>query len=727
MNIDCQIRGKSDIHEALSTMCEVELMEGDNKVYCDRCKRNTDTILRTAISNLPDMLVLSLKRFDLDYNTFETVKLNSRCAFGERLNMKRYTLEGSEAMENAGVGDEETGEDGDVVMRPIDEVGQKTDEDYEYNLVGVLVHAGVAQGGHYYSFIKDRSSKLENGTWYRFDDEDVTVFDPANIELECFGGKVRQEKKFMNGQVQTVESEQFANALMLFYEKVTPNELNVNEDEKTKENAPLDKNKKQLSMSSGYDVFQPDVSRSNKAHSWHTFLFDSEFQSFLKGLLGLCLISNDSTTKLIDAMEVSSPSSSSSKDETRTTWPSAILQMSLNYFFEILLHSADSSILRDWVKKLSSALQHDRSGARWFVHELTKRSTGISSNWLRIFFAECPEEFSRNAAVQVISAAIASCISFSDEQMALKAWTDAWQHQIDSHGTGAIPTTLSGKFARHEDLVGLGDNSSSSIGIILSYLSLLLEYAPRTWRYNNELCLLIRNISSIRSEVGGALVRQALATAQVPARLICLAIREKAPSTLQNCFQGASISHSVAEAIVRNETPSPHLLNLDSGAVGMSTTTGHSNTTSTIPSPADYMNLLEAIGCIIGVPGGKRAILVEDTEEFTKGRSTITLSGPAREALSIIFTESKSSSSGMGQRDLENYMYQCGVESNSLHLQSKITSILNKYQTTKAFDKETSKNVRYLTLDGFLNYHRDTIQTNEVQVSFEYVEACVLF
>lgn len=28
--------------------------------------------------------------------------------------------------------------------------------DYLYNLVGILVHAGVAQGGHYYSYIRDR-------------------------------------------------------------------------------------------------------------------------------------------------------------------------------------------------------------------------------------------------------------------------------------------------------------------------------------------------------------------------------------------------------------------------------------------------------------------------------------------------------------------------------------------------------------------------------------------
>ena len=78
-----------------------------------------------------------------------------------------------------------------------------SDEDYEYKLAGVLVHAGVAQGGHYYSFIKDRS--LPNGEgadkWFRFDDEDVTPFDPSSIEVECFGGKVKKETKFPNGQV----------------------------------------------------------------------------------------------------------------------------------------------------------------------------------------------------------------------------------------------------------------------------------------------------------------------------------------------------------------------------------------------------------------------------------------------------------------------------------------------------------------------------------------------
>jgi ubiquitin C-terminal hydrolase len=85
-----------------------------------------------------------------------------------------------------------------------------------YELKGVLVHAGIAQGGHYYSFIKERPNDSKStttttasdnsstanasstdatasdssstsaaaaatGKWYRFDDEDVTVFDPGNF------------------------------------------------------------------------------------------------------------------------------------------------------------------------------------------------------------------------------------------------------------------------------------------------------------------------------------------------------------------------------------------------------------------------------------------------------------------------------------------------------------------------------------------------------------------
>ena len=45
--------------------------------------------------------------------------------------------------------------------------------------------AGVARGGHYYSYIKERDGAER---WFTFDDDRISPFDPANIEDECFGG-----------------------------------------------------------------------------------------------------------------------------------------------------------------------------------------------------------------------------------------------------------------------------------------------------------------------------------------------------------------------------------------------------------------------------------------------------------------------------------------------------------------------------------------------------------
>ena len=63
---------------------------------------------------------------------------------------------------------------------------------YEYELIGVTVHTGTADGGHYYSFIRDRLNKNDMGQdkWYLFNDAEVKPFDPTQIAMECFGGEM---------------------------------------------------------------------------------------------------------------------------------------------------------------------------------------------------------------------------------------------------------------------------------------------------------------------------------------------------------------------------------------------------------------------------------------------------------------------------------------------------------------------------------------------------------
>ena len=60
---------------------------------------------------------------------------------------------------------------------------------YNYELVGVLVHSGYADSGHYYSIIKDK----ELDRWLKFDDRDVEVFKLQNLKEECFGQETSQD------------------------------------------------------------------------------------------------------------------------------------------------------------------------------------------------------------------------------------------------------------------------------------------------------------------------------------------------------------------------------------------------------------------------------------------------------------------------------------------------------------------------------------------------------
>ena len=63
-----------------------------------------------------------------------------------------------------------------------------------FELVGVLVHSGSAEAGHYYSYIQDRGQDPSKGpVWLEFNDTDVTLFDPSKIPENCFGGSIETD------------------------------------------------------------------------------------------------------------------------------------------------------------------------------------------------------------------------------------------------------------------------------------------------------------------------------------------------------------------------------------------------------------------------------------------------------------------------------------------------------------------------------------------------------
>lgn len=85
-----------------------------------------------------------------------------------------------------------------------------------FELVGVLVHTGTAESGHYYSYIRERPTTDTRPSWVEFNDSDVSRFDPCTIADQCFGGH-GESGHSMGG----VHINKVWNAYMLFYQRVS--------------------------------------------------------------------------------------------------------------------------------------------------------------------------------------------------------------------------------------------------------------------------------------------------------------------------------------------------------------------------------------------------------------------------------------------------------------------------------------------------------------------------
>jgi len=169
-----EVKGKKSIKESLDLYVEGEMLEGENKYLCGECNEKRDAQKRACFVSLPNVLIVHLKRFDYDLELLRKIKVNDHCEFPEVLNMEKYT---KDFLDKAAASSEETPEAGG-------------DSQHDYELVGILVHSGTADTGHYYSFIKERFpiAGRESSEWFQFNDEIVTPFDPATIPHACFGG-----------------------------------------------------------------------------------------------------------------------------------------------------------------------------------------------------------------------------------------------------------------------------------------------------------------------------------------------------------------------------------------------------------------------------------------------------------------------------------------------------------------------------------------------------------
>ncbi|KAF9893427.1 hypothetical protein FE257_010739 [Aspergillus nanangensis] len=187
--IQCDIKGKASLEESLQAYVEGEIMQGDNKYSCTSCGRHVDAVKRACLKEVPDNLIFHLKRFDFDMVTMMRSKINDEFQFPEHIDMSPFKVE------------------------YLSDPNGDTKEDV-FELVGVLVHTGTAESGHYYSYIRERPTADGSGSWVEFNDSDVTRFDKTKIADQCFGG-------FNDSPTMQVRFNKVWNAYMLFYQRVS--------------------------------------------------------------------------------------------------------------------------------------------------------------------------------------------------------------------------------------------------------------------------------------------------------------------------------------------------------------------------------------------------------------------------------------------------------------------------------------------------------------------------
>ena len=247
----------NNLQESLDQFVKGELLEGENAYYCEKCDEKRNTIKRMCIRTLPQTLVIQLKRFHYDWETNRAVKFDDFFKFPWTLEMGPYTAEGIRRAEREGQSMEP--DDNNLVTES--RGGNKKDADSElrekkssrklsfsktflkehadishpYELVGIVVHSGQANAGHYYSYIKERrvngvsnnlnsrsglthnSNTAKYGRWFKFNDTTVEEFEmnEDNLAAECFGGTYKAKKVASN---LPEDRQRYWNAYMLFYE-----------------------------------------------------------------------------------------------------------------------------------------------------------------------------------------------------------------------------------------------------------------------------------------------------------------------------------------------------------------------------------------------------------------------------------------------------------------------------------------------------------------------------
>ncbi|KAG0229118.1 hypothetical protein BGW42_001784 [Actinomortierella wolfii] len=478
-SIQCEVKNKRSVEESLELYVQGEILDGDNKYKCSGCDKHVDAIKRACIKELPQNLVLHLKRFDYDMDTMSRIKINDRFEFPTVLDMEPYTLDYLTRKEQA--------QEGGAPTTPVDASAPEPSK-YEYNLVGVLVHTGTADSGHYYSYIKDRSHKgaSDRGTWLHFNDSTVEEFDPSDIPAKAFGGTdyLPSESPYHKSPGRTVPK--CYSAYMLFYERAHPS----NEEDNDGSN----------------DIFVPEdilegVRHANSKLLKDVAIFDPLYYKFVWDLFNMHHQPDPTSAPGYGTGELMSKSADefarSLVPMERLHLERLSLRYGVDFFFSVLIHARDTDQeLRQWTAYLAELMGHDPQGCIDML-ELLANDTRLLSNAL----ISCKVGNVRQAVAQLIVACLGHLRRNEPALYGIREVESSSTTQ--STGEGDTEPMMETRLVCEE---------GTAIYRFTNGLGELLGDARKNWQQFDEFFSLLHNIALLGKEERAMLIQQGLLT-----------------------------------------------------------------------------------------------------------------------------------------------------------------------------------------------------------------------
>jgi len=373
LTLNLVVKGKNSLEEALDELVKGDVMDGDNKYYCPTHKTKIKARNRCVIKSISQTLIIQLKRFDYNNATEMRKKLNEYFSFPNSLNFSKWSKDAKSPL--------------------------------LYNLVGVVVHSGYAEGGHYISLIKDRDQKSQTfNNWFEFDNMHIKPFSIG--DMNKYYGKNNSSASNKNSiPNQNLNSPSTQNSNM---EGIVNDEFEIHEGnayilvyEKNIDNSKTDLLAKKLNEIIPQKYLEL-IRNENLAYAKGRRYIDSEYSNFIKDFCYLWKFNNENEeienwNIPLDKMYI--------KSEQIATRKLAFL-----YSLDLFNKSKEATCFRELTLNYLNEIEKSQGFSRFIIQSLNERKS-----YLFEILIESRFEYARIHLQKIILAAISCLLGFIEK------------------------------------------------------------------------------------------------------------------------------------------------------------------------------------------------------------------------------------------------------------------------------------------------------------------------